>query len=51
MSKTLKDDKYKKYKIEKRMCRDKDLRIQKNLELQEQEILERFGIKNTMYAK
>jgi hypothetical protein len=45
MSKTLKDDKYKKFKIEKRMCRDKNLRVQREMEAQEQEILQRFGIR------
>ena len=52
MSKTRKDDKFKKpIKIDRKWDRDKDLRIQRNLEAQEQEILERFGIKNSMYIR
>lgn len=51
MSKTLKDDKFKKPIKDRKICRDKELRIQRNLEEQTQEILDRFGIKNVMYAK
>jgi len=51
MSKTIKDDKFKKTIKDRKICRDKELRIQKNLEDQTQEILDRFGIKNVMYAK
>jgi hypothetical protein len=52
VSKTLKDDKFKKkIKIDRKWDRDKDLRIQRNLEAQEQEIFERFGIKNNMYVR
>jgi hypothetical protein len=45
LSKTLKDDKYKKFKIVKRLSRSKNLKIQRELEDQEQEILQRFGIR------
>jgi DNA-binding transcriptional regulator of glucitol operon len=51
MSKTIKDDKYKKIKIIRKVVRDKDLRIQKNLEMQEQDIFEKFNIKNSMYIR
>jgi hypothetical protein len=52
MSKTLKNnDKYKKIRVERKNSRSKELRVQKVLEMQEQEILERYNIRNSNYIR